>query len=258
MTTLAGKRVLIVGASSGFGEKIAEHFAAEGARLVLSARGTEKLETVAKRVDATTVACDITDYEQVKSLAAQASKALAGLDIAINSAGYEDFMPFRDLTPERVDPMVAVQFTGVLYFIQQMAAAMKEGGSIITISSLTATLVAEGYAHYAGAKAGANHAVRIAASEYGAEGIRVNTVSPTLIETPMTSHILGAPGVRRAFTEETPLGRIGQIDDVVGAVAWLAGDDSSFVTGQNLHVDGGASLRRLPRVADFMRAASEG
>ena len=161
--------------------------------------------------------------------------------------------------------MVAVQFTGALYVIQQMAAAMTKGaeddanrgGSIITISSLTATLVAEGYAHYAGAKAGINHATRIAASEYGADGVRVNVVSPTLIETPMTEHLLNAPGVKQAFLRETPLGRIGAIGDVVSAITWLAGDESSFVTGQNLHVDGGTSLRRLPRVEDFMRAAAE-
>lgn len=255
MGSFEGKRAVVIGASSGFGEMIAERFAAEGARLLLAARGLERLEPVAKRLGAHAVACDITDYEAVKGLAASAVAQLGGLDIAINSAGYEDLAFFPDLTPERVEPMVAVQFTGALYVIQQMAAAMASGGSIVTISSLTATLVAEGYAHYAGAKAGINHATRIAASEYGARGVRVNVVSPTLIETPMTQHLLKAPGVADAFRAETPLGRIGRIDDVVGAVTWLAGDESSFVTGQNLHVDGGTSLRRLPRAADFVRAA---
>jgi 2-hydroxycyclohexanecarboxyl-CoA dehydrogenase len=258
MGSFEGKRAVVIGASSGFGEMIAERFAAEGARLLLAARGLERLEPVAERLGAQAVACDITDYEAVKGLAASAVAQLGGLDIAINSAGYEDLAFFPDLTPERVEPMVAVQFTGALYVIQQMAAAMASGGSIVTISSLTATLVAEGYAHYAGAKAGINHATRIAASEYGARGIRVNVVSPTLIETPMTQHLLKAPGVADAFRAETPLGRIGRIDDVVGAVAWLAGDESSFVTGQNLHVDGGTSLRRLPRAADFVRAAGGG
>ena len=79
----------------------------------------------------------------------------------------------------------------------------------------------------------------------------------TLIDTPMTHHLLAAPGVAEAFRAETPLGRIGRIEDVVGAVAWLVGDESCFVTGQNLHVDGGTSLRRLPRAEDFVRAASE-
>jgi NAD(P)-dependent dehydrogenase (short-subunit alcohol dehydrogenase family) len=258
MGSLEGRRAVVIGGSSGFGEQIAERFAAEGARLVLAARGRERLLPVAERLGALAVACDITDYAAVQALAEQAVEHLGGLDVAVNSAGYEDLAPFPSLTPERVEPMVAVQFTGALYVIQQMAAAMTAGGSIITISSLTATLVAEGYAHYAGAKAGINHASRIAASEYGAQGVRVNVVSPTLIETPMTRHLLQAPGVADAFRAETPLGRIGRIDDVVGAVTWLAGDESSFVTGQNLHVDGGTSLRRLPRAADFMRAAGGG
>jgi NAD(P)-dependent dehydrogenase (short-subunit alcohol dehydrogenase family) len=256
MGALEGRRAVVIGGSSGFGEQIAERLAAEGARLVLAARNLERLEPVAERLGAEAVACDITRYDEVKGLAASVSDRLGGLDVAINSAGYEDMASFESLSPERVEPMVAVQFTGALYVIQQMAAAMESGGSIITISSLTATLVAEGYAHYAGAKAAINHASRIAASEYGARGIRVNVVSPTLIETPMTTHLLQAPGVADAFMAETPLGRIGRIDDVVGAVIWLAGDESSFVTGQNLHVDGGTSLRRLPRVDDFVRAAA--
>ena len=152
---------------------------------------------------------------------------------------------------------MAVQFTGALYFMQHMANAMHEGGSIVTIGSLTATLVAEGYAPYAAAKAGINHATRIAASEYGPQNIRVNVVSASLVETPMTQHITQAPGVKRAFVAETPLGRFGRIADVVDAVAWLSGDEASFVTGQNLLIDGGTSLRRLPRPQDFMRAAQE-
>jgi NAD(P)-dependent dehydrogenase (short-subunit alcohol dehydrogenase family) len=127
----------------------------------------------------------------------------------------------------------------------------------ITIGSLTATLTADGYAPYAGAKAGVNHATRIAASEYGPKGVRVNVVSATLVETPMTAELTNAPGVRKAFVGETPLGRFGSIDDIVNAIFWLASDPSSFVTGQNLLIDGGASLRRLPRVEDIIRFAQE-
>lgn len=255
MAGLDGKRAVVIGGSSGFGEKIAERLLAEGARVLIAARHAERLEQAAARLGAEAAACDITSSDDVARLAATAVDRLGGLDVAVNSAGYEQNVPFEKLAPENVEPMVAVQFTGALWVIQQMAAAMTGGGSIVTISSLTATLVAEGYAAYAGAKAGINHATRIAASEYGARGIRVNVVSPTLIETPMTKAILDAPGVADAFLQETPLGRIGRIDDVVSAVAWLASDESSFVTGQNLHVDGGTSLRRLPRVDDFVRAA---
>lgn len=93
--------------------------------------------------------------------------------------------------------MVAVQFTGALYCIQHMANAMSGGGSITTIGSLTATLTADGYAPYAGAKAGINHVSQIAASEYGAQGVRLNVVSASLVETPMTKQIVNAPRVIR-------------------------------------------------------------
>ena len=254
MAGLADRRAVVIGGSSGFGEAIAERFVEEGARVVIAARNRDRLAPVAERIGAHPIRCDITDYDDVAALARDAGAHLGGLDVAVNSAGFEDMAAFRDLTPERIATMVAVQFTGALYVIQQMAAAMTGGGSIITISSLTASLVAEGYAHYAGAKAGINHATRIAASEYGDQGVRVNAVAPTIIETPMTAPILGVPGVKQAFLDETPLGRIGGIDDVVNTVTWLASDQASYITGQNIHVDGGTSLRRLPRAADFMRA----
>jgi NAD(P)-dependent dehydrogenase (short-subunit alcohol dehydrogenase family) len=251
---LTGKVAVVVGGSSGFGRGIAERFLAEGARVVVAARNAEKLEVVAKELGASAVTCDATQNDSLESLATAVIDQFGQLDIAINSAGYEDNTPIRDMTPEKLEPMVAVQFTGAVYFIRHMANAMKQGGSVITISSLTATLVAEGYAHYAGAKAGINHTSRIAASEYGEAGIRVNVVSPTLIETPMTAPLLAVPGVAQAFLEETPLGRIGAIEDVVNAVTWLSSDQAAYITGQNIHIDGGTSLRRLPRAADFMRA----
>ena len=259
MKGLAGKVAVIVGASGGFGSGLVERFVAEGARVVVSARKPQALQELADRYGAVPLPCDITRSEDVKQLASSVLESCGALDIAVNCAGYEDACPIAELEPARVESMVAVQFTGALYFIQHMANAMQRGGSIITIGSLTATLAAEGYAPYAGAKAGINHVVRIAASEYGSQGVRINVVSPTLIETAMTAHIVNAPGVREAVIDETPLGRFGEIQDVVNAVAWLASDESAFVTGQNLLIDGGASTRRLPRPEDVARKqATEG
>jgi NAD(P)-dependent dehydrogenase (short-subunit alcohol dehydrogenase family) len=248
---------IVIGGSGGFGEAIARRFVDEGSKVVIAARDPEKLGVVAKAIGAAAIPCDVTQSDQVKALADQVVADFGRIDIAVNSSGYEDFCPVAALEPERVEKMVAVQFTGALYCIQHMANAMTEGGAITTIGSLTATLTAEGYAPYAGAKAGINHATRIAASEYGAQGVRINVVSATLVETPMTANIVNAPGVRAAFTAETPLGRFGTIDDIVNTVTWISSDQAGFITGQNIHVDGGTSLRRLPRAEDFMRAAKE-
>ncbi len=257
MGALAGKVAAIVGGSGGFGVGIAQRFRAEGAEVWLGARDPKRLDAAASECGAQSFVCDLTRSAELRAFAERILEASGRLDIAVNSAGFEDNSPFATLDPERTEQMVAVQFTGALYFIQHMANAMRAGGSVITIGSLTATLTADGYAAYAGAKAGVNHATRIAAAEYGPQGVRVNLVSATLVETPMTAHITNAPGVREAFIAETPLGRFGTIADIVNAVAWLASDEAAFVTGQNLLVDGGASLRRLPRPDDFVRAARE-
>lgn len=254
MGRLEGRAAIVAGGSSGFGEAIARRFLGEGARVMVAARDSDRLEASAKQLGAEAFACDITDWDATRELAEAAVGRFGRLDVAVNSAGFEDNCPVLDLEPERVEKMVAVQFTGALYFIQHMAKAMKDGGSIVMISSLTGTLVAEGYAPYAGAKAGINHASRIAASELGAKRVRVNVVSPTTVETPMVARLFATPGVRDAMVAETPLGDLPGIEDVVDSVLYLASDESRFVTGENIHVDGGGQLRRLPRTDDIIQS----
>jgi len=298
-----GKVVVVAGGSSGFGEAAARRFLAEGARVMLAARGEEKLREVAQALAAAAppgaapggapsdgggstpgggggapsaahqpgsasphggaVAaqlCDITDWAQCKALAEAALARFGRLDAAVNSAGFEDNAPVAALEPARVEKMVAVQFTGALYFIQHMANAMAQGGgggSIITVSSLTATLVAEGYAPYAGAKAGINHASRIAASEFGPQRVRVNVISPTTVETPMIAALFATPGVREAMIAETPLGELPGVENVADLLLFLASDESAFITGENIHIDGGGALRRLPRRAEMLRSMQQ-
>jgi len=137
------------------------------------------------------------------------------------------------------------------------AMAQGGGGSIITVSSLTATLVAEGYAPYAGAKAGINHASRIAASEFGPQRVRVNVISPTTVETPMIAALFATPGVREAMIAETPLGELPGVEDVADLLLFLASGESAFITGENIHIDGGGALRRLPRRAEMLRSMQQ-
>jgi NAD(P)-dependent dehydrogenase (short-subunit alcohol dehydrogenase family) len=245
MTALLNKVAVVTGGTSGFGEAIARRFVAEGAEVVIAARGKERLDEVAAEIGATPVVCDISSFDDVKNLAEATVAKFGRIDIAVNSAGYEDACPIAELEPERVEKMVAVQFTGALYFIQQMANAMGAGGSVVSVSSLTPLVAAEGHAPYAGSKAGINHVTHIAASEYGEKGVRFNTVSPTVIETPMTAPMFAIPGIKELLVQETPLGRLGRLEDVVEAVLWLASDASSFVTAENITVCGGMGLRRL-------------
>ena len=248
-----GKVAVVAGGSSGLGLDIARGFAAEGAQVVIAARDGERLTKAADELGATAIACDITKFEDLERLASEAVERFGRIDVAVNSAGFEQQTPIRDITPETLEPMVAVQFTGAVYFLRHMANAMNEGGSIVTVSSLTGVLVPQNYAAYAGSKAGINHVTKIAASEYGADGIRINAVAPSVIETPMTAHLLAIPAVEAAFLEQTPIARMGEPRDVTSAVLWLASDEASYISGQVLSIDGGASTRKLPSNEDVGR-----
>jgi NAD(P)-dependent dehydrogenase (short-subunit alcohol dehydrogenase family) len=255
--SLAGKSAVVLGASSGFGRAIAERFAEAGARVVVAARRLELLEPLAKELDGAALRCDIARDADVASLARFALERNGRIDIAVNCAGFEQMSPLRDLTPERLDAMRQVQFDGALYFMRHMANAMETrgGGSIVTISSLTAHRPAAGLAAYAGSKRAVEYVSQIAAVEYGAQRVRVNCVAASLIETPMTAAMFKLPMVTDAMLRQTPLPRMGEVRDIVEAVHWLASDASSFVTGQTLCVDGGGSLTRLPSAQDFVEAA---
>jgi NAD(P)-dependent dehydrogenase (short-subunit alcohol dehydrogenase family) len=144
-----------------------------------------------------------------------------------------------------------VHFVGTAMFIKAMAKVMPRGGSIVTTSTLTALLAPPGLAAYAASKKAADQVVRIAASELGAMGIRVNSIAPGFTRSEMTEAYFSYPKVQSAFEAEIPLGRLGTVDDVAGAALWLLSDLSRSTTGQVIDVTSGQSLRRTPR-ADEM------
>jgi NAD(P)-dependent dehydrogenase (short-subunit alcohol dehydrogenase family) len=247
MGRLDGKVAVVLGASSGFGKAIAERFASEGAKVVAAARRVALLEELAERIDGVALRCDITSDEEVMGLIRETVRRFGRIDVAVNTVGFDQATPLKDLTPEKLHAMTAVHFFGAVSFMRHAANAMGPGGSLILFSSVNATLVGEGLVAYSGAKAALNHATKIAAVEYGPKGIRINALAPGFMRTPMTERYFERyPDLIQALTEETPLGRLGKVEEVASAALWLASDESSFVTGQIIHVDGGASLRRLP------------
>ena len=246
---LAGRTAVVVGGHSGFGEAISRLFAAEGANVVIGARRRDLVDEVAGSIGALGVTCDITDDAQVQALVAAAADAHGDIHIAVNCAGFEQSTSIADLTPDKVDAMHAVQLSGALYCMRHFGNAMAAhgtGGAFLSLSSLTAQNPARGLAAYASAKAGVEYASKIAAVEYGARQVRFNTIAASLIETPMTARIFQVEPVIMALNEITPLGRPGSSDDIARAALFLCGPDGSYVTGQTLCVDGGASLLMLP------------
>ncbi|MFK8023902.1 MAG: SDR family NAD(P)-dependent oxidoreductase [Ilumatobacter sp.] len=263
MSMLAGLTATVVGGHSGFGEAISRTFAEHGARVVIGARRLDVVNEVAGQIGGLGAQCDITNDDEVKALVDFSVTETGRLDIFVNCAGYEQSTPIADLTPDKLEAMHAVQIQGAMYCIRHAGNAMRElgnGGSFISISSLTAHNPARGLAAYASAKAGLEYASKIAAVEYGDAKIRFNTIAASLIETPMTQRVFSVDAAIQAVTEMTPLGRMGSSQDIANAALYFASDLGSFVTGQTLCVDGGGSLLALPTpqmYADVGRRVSE-
>jgi NAD(P)-dependent dehydrogenase (short-subunit alcohol dehydrogenase family) len=256
--SLQGKVAVVIGGHSGFGEAIVQRFVAEGAKVAIAARRVDVVREAAAAVGGKGYKCDITVDDDVAELVAAVERDFGRIDIAVNSAGYEQSTPIAELTPEKLLPMQAVQFTGALYCMRHFGNSMAAsgGGSFLSISSQTAHSPTIGLAAYGSSKAGVEYATKIAAVEYGPKGVRFNCIAAGLIETPMTERIFkGAPAAIRALTELTPLRHTGTPEDIAKAAHYFCSDESSFVTGQTLSVDGGAVLHGLPTPFHYADAA---
>ena len=176
--------------------------------------------------------------------------AYGRLDIAVNSTGWGLLTPFEKTSEEDLDRIIALQFKGPYQFMQVLVGKMSNRASIIQISSAAATILTPNHHAYIGTKAGIDHVVRGVADEFGARGIRVNSISPGLTESPMTEEHLKVPGMREVFEKEYPLGRLNTREDIAAAAVFLASDEC-FMTGQNLQVNGGLTLRRNPTHAEL-------
>ena len=237
--SFTGKVVLILGAASpgNIGQGIARRFAREGAKVVVAGRHEGPLVELAGEIDGGHCLCDITRKEDIDSMVLSTMEKFGRIDVGINSTGWGLLAPFEDTT-------------GPFQFMQALVKVMSPGGSIIMISTATALIMFEQHSAYMGTKAGIDHVVRTIANEYGVKGIRANSISPGITNSPMAADLVAAPAVLSAFTACYPLGRIGTIEDIASAAVWLASDDC-FMTGQNLQVNGGLTLRRNPTFAEM-------
>jgi 2-hydroxycyclohexanecarboxyl-CoA dehydrogenase len=252
MGRLTGKRAIVLGASgdNNMGQHIARRFLAEGAQVLVAGRKLAPLQSFAAANACHWAEADITSADSLSALGDAAVAAMGGVDIAVNATGWGLLKPFLDTTREELDQITALQFIGPYLFYQAMIRRMARdfggtGGSIIQISSATAKIMLNDHAAYMGTKAGTDHVLRCVAHEWGAQGIRANSISPGLTETPMTADAKNIPGLFDAFLAGYPLGRIGTSDDIAAAAVFLASDEC-FMTGENLQVNGGLTLRRNP------------
>jgi NAD(P)-dependent dehydrogenase (short-subunit alcohol dehydrogenase family) len=253
---LAGKKAIVIGASAegGIGWETARLFAAEGAKVIVSARQMDKLEQLAGEINGIAIACDVTDRNSIQNLVEQTRDAIGGLDIGVYSPGQAWSKMIEELIPSDVSDAMALHYEGALAFLQSASGAMPEGGALTFMSSILSEHYYPGMMAYAGAKAALEQLIRYAAIEYAPKGIRVNSVRPTSTRTPMVEEALALPGLLETAVKEIPMGRIAEPSEIAEAALWLSSDRASFVTGVCLPVDGGNHLMRMPHLSDMPTA----
>ncbi len=244
METLSGKGALVTGGSRGIGRAIVKRLAGDGASVVFSyVANAEAADRVASEVTAAggralPVRADQGSLADLRRLSAQAEDWLDGLDIVVINAAGELPGMINDVTEQTYDRFMAVHAKGPFFLIQYAGRALRDGGRIISISTLNTRLHPPGGALYTGAKGALENFTAVAALEFGARGITANVVSPGATDT----ELLRAANPGETFEDDvahTALKRLGQPEDIARVVAFLAGPDSGWISGQNLPADGG-------------------
>jgi 3-oxoacyl-[acyl-carrier protein] reductase len=244
MGTLDGKAALVTGGSRGIGRAIVGRLAAEGATVVFTyAENEQAADKVVAEVKqrggaAAAVRGDQADISVLPDLFAAAAEPTGGLDILVLNAATGTPTPIPDVTEEGYDRLMAVNTKGPFFAIQQAGRVLRDGGRIISLSTLNTVLPAPGNALYAASKAALEQFTTVAAREFGPRGITVNCVSPGATDTDLLRSS-NDPTVFAGVESMTALGRLGEPADIAAVVAFLAGPDARWITGQNLRVTGG-------------------
>ncbi len=249
---MSGRVALVAGASKGIGAATAEAFAAAGAAVVLAARDTTALKAVADGIEARggralAVGADVTDVDSMRHLVDQALSAFGRLDAAFNNASAGPMpAPLADIDPDEFDVGIATNIRGTFLGMKFQIPAMlaSGGGAIVNMASIAGLNGTANLAAYVAGKAGIIGLTKVAALDYADQGIRVNVVAPGPI---LTYHLEAAgPQARRGAALSTPMRRVGTTAEVARAVLWLCSDESSFITGTVIPIDGGQSAGNKP------------
>ena len=248
MTQLQGKVALITGGNSGIGLASALAFAQAGAQIVILGRRQDAVDAAVRAIghDALGITGDVADLDTHDRVAADVRQRFGGLDIYLANAGVAILEPSAQVSVEHFDRQFATNTRGVFFGVTKALPVLNEGASIILVSSIASAKVLEGHAVYAASKAAIEAMARSWALELKARRIRVNVISPGPVDTPILGK-LGLPADQRAGLDDAmaaaiPLGRMGRPDELARAALYLASDESSFVTGANLRLDGGMAL----------------
>lgn len=245
MGQLEGKTALVTGGTSGIGLATAQRFAAEGAHVVITGRRQEVLDAAVASIGASTtgVRSDVSKPAELAAVVDAIEQRGHGLDVVFANAGGGEFAALPDITPEHLTDTFATNVNGTVYTVQKVLPLLNKGASVILAGSTAASNGTPAFSVYAATKAAIRSFGRTWAAELADQGVRVNTVVPGAVETPGLKGLapIGADQVLfDALTADAPLKRIGRPEEIASAVLFLASDQSSFMTGAELFVDGGA------------------
>lgn len=244
MFDLTGKKALVTGASGGIGGAIARGLYAQGASVALSGTRVAPLEALAAELGerAHVTPCNLSDKDAVLALAGQASEAMGGLDILVNNAGITRDNLFMRMSEDEWQQVIDVNLSSTMRLMKSvMRPMMKQRfGRIINITSIVGVTGNAGQVNYAASKAGMIGMTKSYAQEIATRGITANCVAPGFIETAMTAELPDA--VKEKMTGNIPTGRMGTPEEIASAVAYLASDEASYITGQTIHVNGGMAM----------------
>ncbi|GAB3626215.1 2-hydroxycyclohexanecarboxyl-CoA dehydrogenase [Pandoraea terrae] len=253
MQRLEGKTVVVTGGGGGIGGATCRRFAAEGARVAVLDLSLEAAEKVRDEIRASggvaeAIRCDITSRAEVDAAVAKTEGTLGPVDVLVNNAGWDVFKPFTKTEPAQWDRLIAINLTGALHMHHAVLPGMvqRKAGRIINIASDAARVGSSGEAVYAACKGGLVSFSKTIAREHARHGITVNVVCPGPTDTALFAEYKEGAGnpekLMEAFQRSIPLGRIGQPDDLPGAIVFFAGGDAGFITGQVLSVSGGLTM----------------
>ena len=255
---LKGQKALVTGASSGIGKAVAAHLASEGADVIVNyLSGDEAAAEVVAQIEATgqrglAIQADVSDEEQVQAMFRQMYEAFGTIDILVNNAGLQQDAPFDEMTLAQWNKVINVNLTGQFLCAREAVREFKRrgvvpevscaAGKIISMSSVHEIIPWAGHVNYAASKGGVMLMTKSLAQEVAPHRIRVNSICPGAIRTPINTAAWETPEAYAELMKLIPYNRIGETDDIARATAWMASDDADYVQGVSFFVDGGMTL----------------
>lgn len=249
MNTLQNKIAVVTGGNSGIGYAAAKEFIAQGAEVVITGRNKQTLDEAAKELGAVGIISDQGNLQDITKLAEEVAGKFGKIDVLFLNAGVAAFMPVDSASEEHYDSIMNINVKGVFFTIQKFIPLLNEGASIILNTSVNASLGAPASGVYSASKGALLSLNRVLAAELAPRKIRINAISPGPVSTPIYGklglHQEALDGFAEVLGKKVLLNRFGQAEEIAKAVRFLASDDSSFVTGTELTVDGGITVNTL-------------